>query len=158
MYVEDDEQSVLAALPALSDDTPIALLNLLRFRSTADVGGVEVSGRAAFDRYSELILPAIRAAKARPVFIADVATMLIAPPDERWDAVAIVLYPRRAAFESVLKSSEYLANAHLRTAALDDSRLMLLTAPRVISRAAWQAYGAVTGLGRLRRGSRGSGT
>jgi uncharacterized protein (DUF1330 family) len=157
MYVEDDRQSVLDAGQALSDDTPIAILNLLRFRATVDMGGVEVSGKEVFYRYAKSLEPALRLAKARPVFIATVEGMLIAPKNERWDAVAIVLYPRRSAFEDLLNSPEYLANVHLRTAALDDSRLMLLTAPRTISRAAWQGYSAVAGLARLRSRARGSG-
>jgi uncharacterized protein (DUF1330 family) len=157
MYDEDDKQSVLDALPALSDDRPIAVLNLLRFRATVDVEGTEISGREAFDRYAKSLEPALRSAKARPIFIADVEAMLIAPKDERWDAVAIVQYRRTSAFVDLLASAEYVDNAHLRTAALDDSRLILLTSPRTIGRVAWQVYGAAVGLGRLFSGSRGSG-
>lgn len=150
MDVEDDRQSLRDAVQEVADDTPIALLNLLHFRERAAVDGVEVSGKEVFERYSKSLEPAFKVVGGRPLFIADVASMLIAPKDELWDAVVIVLYPRRSAFESLLDSPEYRANAHLRTAALEDSRLLLLTAPRTISRVAWQAYRALGGLGLLR--------
>jgi len=151
--VEDDRQSVLDAVQGVSDGSPIAVLNLLHFREATSLEDVEVSGKEIFARYSKSLEPAFKAVGGRPLFIADVESMLIAPKTERWDAVVIVLYPRRSAFESLLNSSEYRTNAHLRAAALDDSRLLLLTAPRTISRVAWQAYRALGRLGRFRSGS-----
>ncbi len=153
MDAKDDRQSGFDAVRLVPDDIPIAILNLLHFRETADLDGVEISGKELFDRYAKSLEPAFKVVGGRPMFIADVQSTLIAPKSEHWDAVVIVLYPRRSAFERLLNSSEYRANAHLRAAALEDSRLLLLTAPRTIGRVAWQAYRALGAVGRFRPGA-----
>jgi uncharacterized protein (DUF1330 family) len=122
------------------DDQPIALVNLLRFSKQAVIDGTQITGREAYERYVRALEPAIVAAGGRPIFRAQARTVLIGPSHERWDEVIVVLYPRRSAFEQLVRSPEYRSSAPIRTAALDDSRLIAATAPQRIRWVAWSLY------------------
>jgi hypothetical protein len=76
--------------------------------------------------------------------------VLIGPAGERWDEVILVAYRRRRAFDRLIKAPQSGAHAYLRTAALEDSRLFVATAPQNISRAAWWLYGLAKRLRRSR--------
>jgi predicted component of type VI protein secretion system len=49
----------------------------------------------------------------------------------------LVEYPSRLDFERMVTTPEYQARAALRTAALEDSRLIAITGPQHIGRVAW---------------------
>lgn len=141
-----------AALRALASEVPagepLAMLNLLRFRERADYppgsDQAPCSGREAYARYSRLTLPQLRRAGARLVYRGRVALALLAPGGEHWDEMFIVRYPDRAAFEKMIAGPDYLAGTVHRTAALADSRLIVLTAARPIGRLAWWLVGLLT--------------
>jgi uncharacterized protein (DUF1330 family) len=84
----------------------------------------------------------------RPIWRGDASTVLIGAPEERWDEVILVAYPSRSAFERMVRSPGYAAVAHLRGAALQDSRLIVATGGRTVGRGAWRLYRL---LARLRR-------
>jgi uncharacterized protein (DUF1330 family) len=117
-------------------DGPIALVNLLRFAETAEIDGDRMTGEQAYERYVHAIMPALVGAGGRPIFRGRGRTILIGPGYERWDEIAIVVYPTRAAFERLALSEEYRSNAAIRLAALEDARLIALTAPQRIGRIA----------------------
>ena len=115
--------AILASIPA---DTPIVMLNLLRFRERAQYrdGTSDCSGREAYARYSAVAIKKLSEIGARPVFVAKTAAMVIAPPEEIWDEVLLVRYPSVAAFSAMLAMPDYQAATAHRTAALDDARLI----------------------------------
>ena len=128
---------------------PIVLINLLRYRQQTTVNGEDITGRQAYQRYAKALEPIIMAVGGRPIWRGQARFVLIGPPGERWDEVILVAYPSRNAFQRMLATSGYRASAHLRTAALEDSRLIVATAPQTISRLAWSLYRLTA---RLRRG------
>src|SRR5690242_21521770 len=76
---------------------PVVMLNLLRFRATADYSAhpalapaAPISGAAAFDRYIAHTLPYLRESEGELLFLGDGAGFLIGPPEERWDRVMLV--------------------------------------------------------------------
>lgn len=112
----------------------IVMLNLLRFRETADYSASPelapaqpISGSEAFQRYIDHTLPYLRETGGDLVFLGAGGAFLIGPTDERWDMVMMV---RQASVESFMAFSShegYLKGFGHRTAALEDSRLLPMT-------------------------------
>ena len=129
---EMNPEAILAAAAAIPEDAPVVMLNLLRYRAQADYGGhpdsAAGSGREIYFGHYVPAFNAVAALKEVQTSIVYVGTALaglVAPPDERWDDIALVEYPSLAAFRSIAESREYQAQAsHHRRAALQDWRLI----------------------------------
>ena len=130
--MEINQDNLLKLQASLPHNTPILMLNLLRYKPTADYGETKnaepLTGRYVyFQRYvPEFLKVAATVGSIQPFFFGDALAPLIAPPDEVWDNVALIEYPNLAAFRAVVESAEYLEHAapH-RFAALDDHRLIV---------------------------------
>lgn len=97
-----------AALRALPDDAPVVMLNLMRFREHSLDG--KGSGWDAYLRYSALTIKLIKAQGGTIIWTGDAETVALGEPDRlRWDYVALVRYPSRAAFLAMMTSPEYAA-------------------------------------------------
>lgn len=110
---------------------PVDMLNLLRFRSTADYSDSPalapeqpISGRAAYALYSRHTFPILLAAGGEVLYSGTAAAPLIGPEGERWDLVLIVRHASVEAFLSFARDPEYLKGVGHRSAALADSRLL----------------------------------
>jgi len=118
----------LAAFAAGPEDGPIVMLNLLRYREHArypeGFAAAPCTGREAYGRYSEAVLPLLAAVGGRPVWIGLVRDALIAPVGEAWDDAILVQYPSRRAFLEMVAKPAYQAAMPHRSAALADSRLI----------------------------------
>lgn len=130
--VRDDP---LAALASGDDgDGPLVMINLLRYREAAAYppgsDAEPCTGREAYQRYSDGVMPCIRDAGGRLVWLGRVRLTLIAPAGEEWDDAILVEYPSREAFLGMLASEQYQACAGHRTAAVADSRLLETTPGR----------------------------
>jgi len=107
------------------------MLNLLRFRETADYSaspdlapGEPISGAEAYEIYSTLTIPLLTEVGGRAIFMGTGGQLLIGPSEARWDQVLIIEYPDVAAFGAMTQDPRYHAGAGHRTAALADSRLL----------------------------------
>jgi uncharacterized protein (DUF1330 family) len=99
------------ALRALADDEPVVMLNLMRFRERSLDGNG--SGWDAYLRYSALTIKLIKAQGGTIIWTGNAETVALGVPDQhRWDYVALVRYPSRAAFLAMMNSAEY-ARANL---------------------------------------------
>jgi len=110
---------------------PIKMLNLLRFRDTADYSehpdlapDRSLTGEEAYDLYASVVVPLLGSVGATPILIGKGGSLLIGPEDARWDRVLIVEYPSVAAFVGFVQNPEYQAISGHRTAAIADSRLL----------------------------------
>ena len=97
----------LAAFTAkVADDTPLLMLNLLRFQAQASYASgssqTPCSGREAYARYSQTALRKVRGVGGEVQVMAAAQAALIAPADEQWDELLLVRYPSKAAFLSML--------------------------------------------------------
>lgn len=115
--------AILARLPA---DTPVVMLNLLRFRDEALYRGQPAgySGREAYRRYSAVALQKLAAIGAEVIFVGEAQGSLIAPADEHWDEVLLVRYPSVQAFLGMVAAPDFHDASRHRTAALEDARLI----------------------------------
>lgn len=113
----------MKALFAAPDDAPVVMVNLLRYLDVASDGSGR-TGREAYNDYSAAVLPMVASRGGAIVYFGNAAPSVIAPADEQWDDVVLVMYPSRAAFIDMTTSEEYVAVMGHRTAALADSRLI----------------------------------
>ena len=111
----------------------IVMLNLLRFRATADYSETPelaprspITGEAAYRLYMEHTLPHLESSGGKVLFFGRGGHFLIGPAEERWDAAILVQQESTAAFMAFASNREYLLGIGHRTAALEDSRLLPL--------------------------------
>jgi uncharacterized protein (DUF1330 family) len=96
----------IEALSALPDDAPVVMLNLMRFRDRSLDG--KGSGWDAYLRYSGRAIRLIKARGGTIIWTGTAeAVALGVAEDNRWDYVALVRYPSRAAFVDMMTSPEY---------------------------------------------------
>lgn len=113
----------------------VYMLNLLRFRDVADYSATPelapdtpISGAAAFDHYIQHTLPLLRASGGELIFVGEGGSFLIGPEDERWDLAMIVRQHDVQSFLAFASHNEYLAGIGHRVAAIENARLLPLTA------------------------------
>ena len=96
------------ALKALPDEGPVTMLNLMRFRERSLDGNG--SGWDAYLRYSALTIKLIKARGGTIIWTGHAEAVALGVPDQhRWEYVALVRYPSRAAFLDMMTSAEYAA-------------------------------------------------
>lgn len=134
IYLEPTEESGRAffrrGMPG-----PVTMLNLLRYRSTADYSATPelaptspITGEAAYALRMQHTLPHLKASGGRLLFFGRGGHFLIGPQDEPWDAAMLVEQSSVASFLAFASHAPYLASIGHRRAALSDSRLLPLEA------------------------------
>ena len=99
------------ALNALPDNGAVVMLNLMRFRERSLDGNG--SGWDAYLRYSALAIKSIKAHGGTITWTGMAEAVALGQAEQhRWDYVALVRYPSRAAFIAMMTSSDY-ARANL---------------------------------------------
>lgn len=133
-YIEPSQENGRTFFINFQDKGKVVMLNLLRFKKTADYSGleelkpnVEISGREAYNLYMKLVQPIIEKVGSRVLFFGECSSFLIGPENEKWDRMLLVEHQSAADFIAFAKNEEYLKHAGHRTAALEDSRLLPIT-------------------------------
>jgi uncharacterized protein (DUF1330 family) len=117
----------LRRMMTVENDAPFYMVNFIKFRQFAaypDGRDATLSGREANARYNAL--PIILEIGGRPVFVAGVEQQLLGD-DTQWDQVAIVLYPSREAFVSMLERPDFQEISVHKDAGVEQS-IVLVTA------------------------------
>ena len=129
----DPAPGAVAAFLQRGTEQPVVMLNLLRFRETADYAALPdlappgpVSGSEAYEAYLRHTLPFLSKHGGEVLFRGEGDGFLIGPPGPAWDAVLVVRYRSIGAFLALAQDEAYLAGAGHRAAALADSRLLPL--------------------------------
>jgi uncharacterized protein (DUF1330 family) len=118
------------AFKDLPRDTPINMLNLLRYRDMADYpeghehAGKGWSGRRAYEEYGATSGPIFRRLGGQIIWRGRFETMVTGPGDKDWHDGFVAQYPNAGAFFAMIKDPDYQLAVVNRTAALIDSRLM----------------------------------
>lgn len=107
-------------LAASTDEGPVVMLNLLKFKERADTG--DVSGRESYNRYGRGVKPMVEALGGRIIWHGRADQLLIG--EEDWDAVALVEYPSRKAFMEMAMSKQMGDIHHNREAGLERTVLI----------------------------------
>jgi uncharacterized protein (DUF1330 family) len=117
----------IRALVGSSEEGPIAMVNLLRFRDEALAPDEGMTGAEAYGVYSQGVAPFLEAAGAKVLSAVACSQSVIGPSEPEWHMTIIVEYPSRAAFLGMVGDPGYQEVARHRSAALADSRLVLST-------------------------------
>lgn len=131
-YLDPTPQSG-AALIARKLEGEVLMLSLLRFREVADytddpylAPAAPISGWEAYQIYIDHTMPFLERSGGDLVLMAQGGTLLIGPPDERWDVAVLVRQRSLADFMVFASNQEYMAGIGHRTAALEDCRMLPL--------------------------------
>ena len=126
----DPTRESFAAFKALPRDTPVHMLNLLRFRESAAYpedhpnASRGLSGTEAYAEYGRSSAPVFTRVGGQIVWRGRMEAMVIGPDDKAWELAFIAAYPNSAAFLAMVTDPEYkLAVVH-RQAAVLTSRLI----------------------------------
>ncbi|WP_298936767.1 DUF1330 domain-containing protein [uncultured Ruegeria sp.] len=126
----DPERAQFEAFKALDRDQPIEMLNLVRFRTTAnypadhDLAKAGLTGAQAYRNYGTATAPIIARLGASIMWRGQFQTTLIGPSDEIWDEVFVAHYPTAHAFLKMVTDPVYQAAVIHRQAAVETSRLI----------------------------------
>lgn len=111
------------------DDGPLVMVNLNRYRDHAQYPAdatvdepTDVSGREAYQRYSDIAIKAIVEVGARVLWGShpqDAGPLMGDDERDAWDAILCVWYPSRAAFLQMVSIDWYQASLVHRRAALE---------------------------------------
>ncbi len=130
-YFLEPSQASGAALFRRNISGEIIMLNMLRFKETADYSAnpelapaKPVSGREAFQKYIEHTMPFLEGSGGELLLLGNGGQFFIGPEDEQWDVVMLVKQSSLASFMAFASNTEYLAGLGHRTAAVVDSRLL----------------------------------
>lgn len=122
-------ESQLERLAASADDSPVVLLNLLRFKDRAD--GIHASegitGAEAYGLYAAAVPPFLEKVGGRMLFAIAAQESVIGPDPGEWDLIAAVEYPSRRAFLEMANDPGYLEIHAHREAGLADTRIIACT-------------------------------
>lgn len=132
-YISPTNASAMALI-SRGMDSPVVMLNLLKFRDIADYSHAPdlaperpISGAEAYAIYTRGITPLLVASGGEVLFSGRGGPWFIGPEGEGWDQVLLVRQASVASFLAFAQTPEAQVLGHHRTAALVDSRLLPLT-------------------------------
>lgn len=126
----DPTREQFDAFKALPRDTPIMMINLVRYRAHAvypdghPYAAEGLTGADAYRRYSKESGPVFTRVGGTILWTGKPEAVLTGPSDEHWDAAFIARYPNAAAFLEMVTDPDYRAAVINRQAAVLDSRLI----------------------------------
>lgn len=126
----DPDREQFEAFKVLDRDHPIEMLNLVKFRGTAQypadhaLAKEVLTGAQAYRNYGAETAPIVARLGASILWRGSFQTTLIGPSDETWDEVFIARYPTAHAFLEMVTDPVYRAAVVHRQAAVDTSRLI----------------------------------
>lgn len=130
-YIDSNPEAGKDFYRNFHDKGKIVMLNLLKFKVTADYTNLEelkppgeISGEEAYQLYMDCTLPELEKAGSRVIYFGRSRSFLIGPDAEKWDAVLLVEHESVSKFIDFAQNPDYLKKAGHRTAALEDSRLL----------------------------------
>jgi len=117
----------IQALLADPSDRPVVMLNLLRFKRTADSPDEASSGEDAYRRYAEKMIPFVESKGGRVLWSGRVDSQVIGEGGEAFHMAALVEYPSRRAFVEIA-TDRYVEEIGVhRAAGLDGQWLIAAT-------------------------------
>jgi len=118
----------IQALARDSSSAKIAMLNLLKFREKAvykDGRADDITGREAYQRYSNAMTKIVEREGGRILFTGRIAGLVIGEVNGVWDVAAIMEYPSRAAFQRIVTLPEVQEISVHREAGLEGQLLIM---------------------------------
>ena len=124
LYPSPEQIQTLLTGPA---DTPVVMVNLLRFKPQADAPDQGMSGEAAYRRYADLMRPFVESKGGRFVWIGRVDSQVIGDGDAGFHMIGLVEYPSRQAFVAIATDPHVQEIGVHRAAGLESQWLIATT-------------------------------
>ena len=102
-------------------ETPIKMVNLLKFKDKADYKDgrqTSLSGKEAYQIYADEVQGHLEKVGGKSIFFGEVERLMLGEVEELWDWVAIAEYPSRKAMLEMVMDSEYQKSEEHRSAGL----------------------------------------
>jgi len=102
-------------------DTPIKMVNLLKFKDKADYKDgrqTSLSGKEAYQIYADEVQGHLEKVGGKSIFLGEVERLMPGEVEDLWDWVAIAEYPSRKAMLEMVMDSEYQKSEEHRSAGL----------------------------------------
>ena len=102
-------------------DTPIKMVNLLKFKDKADYKDgrqTSLSGKEAYQIYADEVQGHLEKVGGKSIFLGEVERLMLGEVEELWDWVVIAEYPSRKAMLEMVMDSEYQKSEEHRSAGL----------------------------------------
>ena len=103
-------------------ETPIAMVNLLKFKEKAeyeDGRETNLSGAEAYAIYGEKVQECLKKVGAEMTFSGVVSRLMLGEVEDLWDSVAIARYPSRKAMLEMIMDPYYQETEKHRSAGLE---------------------------------------
>lgn len=123
-YPTAEQIQELLAGPA---DTPVVMVNLLRFKDRADAKDEGLAGVDAYKLYGEPMRRIVEERGGRFLWMGRVDSFVIGASDTAFDAVALVEYPSRRAFVEIVNDPRVREIGAHRAAGLEGQWLIATT-------------------------------
>lgn len=123
--VIDPTPEQFRALVESEDDSPIAMVNLIRFKERATGIDEGMTGAEAYATYGQNIAPYLLAAGGEVLVATNSVESVVGPSEPEWDMVLIVRYPSRKAFVGMISDPGYQKEHEHREAGVEEARLIL---------------------------------
>lgn len=126
----DPTRAAFDLFKSLPRDTPINMLNVVRFRDLAaypdghEHAGKGWTGARAYEEYGVTSAAIFERLGGQIVWRGRFETVLTGPTDEQWDAAFIAAYPNAGAFLAMVTDPDYKLAVVNRQAAVATSRLV----------------------------------
>jgi len=110
----DDQMTQLMAYPK---DTPLTMLNIIKFKSKTETGNE--TGKEAYARYFKNVQKYVKQSGAKLIWKGVVATTVIGDTKNEPDMIFLVEYPSVAHFMKMVSNPDYQKISNDRTIALE---------------------------------------
>ena len=108
-------------------DRPVVMINLLRFKPSADASEGDASGQEAYGRYAQQMRTVVESQGGRFVWAGRVDSMVIGEEDPGFHVVALVEYPSRQKLLEIVGSDKVREIGEHRAAGLESQWLLAAT-------------------------------
>ena len=126
----DPTRAAFDLFKSLPRDTPINMLNLVRYRDLAaypdghEHAGKGWTGARAYEEYGTTSGPIFERLGGQIIWRGKLEAVVTGPADEHWDAAFIAAYPNAGAFLAMVTDPDYKLAVVNRQAAVATSRLI----------------------------------
>jgi len=110
-------QEQMTQLMAYPKDTPLTMLNILKFKSKTEAGNE--TGKQAYARYFKNAQEFVKQSGAKLIWKGAVATIVIGNTKNEPDMIFLVEYPSVAHFMKMVSNTDYKKIANDRSIALE---------------------------------------
>jgi uncharacterized protein (DUF1330 family) len=124
LYPTSEQIDTLLTGPA---DTPVVMVNLLRFKPQADAPDEGVSGEEAYRRYAEQMRAFVESKGGRFIWAGRVDSQVIGTGGEGFHMIGLVEYPSRQAFVAIATDPHVQEIGQHRAAGLESQWLIATT-------------------------------